>query len=78
MLFRPTNCDYSLLGCCWNGPYHNLSSHLIECEYPNKTGLQLIDTIRARKKLYDDEKKYLETVVDLLSLNQIGVSGKLL
>jgi hypothetical protein len=41
-----------------------------------KTGLQLIDTIRAQKKASDDEKKGLETVVDLLSLNQIGVSGR--
>jgi hypothetical protein len=40
--------------------------------------LELIDTIRAQKRAYDEEKKCLETVVDLLSLNQIGVSGKLL
>ncbi len=47
------------------------------CEYPAKNGLELIDTIRAQKHVYDEEKKCLETVVDLLSLNQIGVSGKL-
>ncbi|CAF4412218.1 unnamed protein product [Rotaria socialis] len=55
-----------------------LSSHLTVCEYPNKTGLELIDTIQAQKCLYDDEKKSLETVVDLLSLNQIGVSDLVL
>jgi hypothetical protein len=38
--------------------------------------MELIDTIRAQKRAYDEEKKCLETVVDLLSLNQIGVSGK--
>jgi hypothetical protein len=48
------------------------------CEYPAKNGFDLIDTIRAQKRAYDEEKKCLETVVDLLSLNQIGVSGKLL
>jgi hypothetical protein len=36
-----------------------------------------INTIRVQKGLCEDEKKCLETVVDLLSLNQIGVSGKL-
>lgn len=76
-IFRPTVCDYSLLGCNWNGPYHSLSSHLDICEYPAKNGMELIDTIRAQKRAYDEEKKCLETVVDLLSLNQIGVSGKL-
>jgi hypothetical protein len=74
---RPIVCDYSLLGCNWNGPFHTLSSHLSNCEYPSKNGLELIDTIRAQKRAYDEEKKCLETVVDLLSLNQIGVSGKL-
>mgnify|MGYP001036457520 FL=1 len=73
--FRPVTCDYSLLGCNWAGPFHSLSSHLDACEYPSKTGLELIDTIRAQKHTYDDEKKCLETVVYLLSLNQIGVSG---
>jgi hypothetical protein len=67
-----------LLGCNWNGPFNTLSSHLIICEYPDKNGFDLIDTIRAQKRAYDEEKKCLETVVDLLSLNQIGVSGKLL
>jgi hypothetical protein len=75
-LFRPIICDYSLLGCNWNGSYQNLSSHLNLCEYPNKIGLQLINTIREQKKTSDEDKKCLETVVDLLSLNQIGVSGK--
>ncbi len=75
-IFRPTVCDYSLLGCNWNGPFHTLSLHLDVCEYPAKNGLELIDTIRAQKRAYDEEKKCLETVVDLLSLNQIGVSGK--
>ena len=64
------------MGCTWNGSYHHLPTHLDVCEYPNKTGLELIDTIRGHKKGIDDEKKCLETVVDLLSLNQIGVSGK--
>ncbi len=74
--FRPTICDYSLLGCNWDGSFQNLPSHLNLCEYPTKTGSQLIDTIRAQKKSSDEEKRCLETVVDLLSLNQIGVSGK--
>ncbi len=69
-------CDYSLLGCNWNGSYHNLPSHLDVCEYPNKNGLELIHTIQTQKKISDEEKKCLETVVDLLSLNQIGVSGE--
>lgn len=68
-------CDYALLGCAWNGPFHNLSSHLAGCEFPTKTGAQLISRIQAHKKACDEEKKCLETVVDLLSLNQIGVSG---
>ncbi len=66
-----------MLGCNWNGPFHTLSSHLDICEYPAKNGIELIDTIRAQKRAYDEEKKCLETVVDLLSLNQIGVSGEL-
>lgn len=49
--------------------------HLNDCEYLSKTGSQLIETIHAQKILFDQEKKSLETVVDLLSLNQIGVSG---
>lgn len=73
---RPTSCEYALLGCNWNGSYQNLTTHLNVCEYPNKTGLQLIQTIRTQKQISDDDKKCLETVVDLLSLNQIGVSGK--
>jgi len=75
---RPTICDYSLLGCNWNGPFYTLLSHLNVCEYPAKTGLELIDTIRAQKRACDEEKKCLETVVDLLSLNQIGVSDLIL
>ncbi|CAF0891772.1 unnamed protein product [Adineta ricciae] len=75
---RPVVCDYSLLGCNWNGPFHTLSSHLTVCEYPSKTGLELIETIQAQKRAYDEEKKCLETVVDLLSLNQIGVSDLIL
>jgi hypothetical protein len=77
-MFRPTVCNYSLLGCNWNGSFHNLPSHLTVCEYLTKTGSELIDTIQAQKRAYDEEKKCLETVVDLLSLNQIGVSGRLL
>lgn len=75
---RPTTCEYSLLGCNWNGPHHDLPSHLFVCAYPTKTGLELIDTVRAQKRQCDDEKKCLETVVDLLSLNQIGVSDLIL
>ena len=77
LLFSLTVCDYALLGCPWTGSFHNLSTHLAGCEYPSKTGLELICTIQAYKKACDEEKKCLETVVDLLSLNQIGVSGKL-
>ncbi|CAF3942954.1 unnamed protein product [Rotaria sp. Silwood2] len=77
-LDRPTVCDYSLLGCNWNGPFHTLSSHLAVCQYPTKSGLELIDTIGSQKRAYEEEKKCLETVVDLLSLNQIGVSDLIL
>ncbi len=75
-IFRPTICEYALIGCNWNGSFQKLTSHLSVCEYPTKTGFELINTIRAQKKLFDEDKKSLETVVDLLSLNQIGVSGK--
>jgi len=73
---RPSHCDYAILGCLWNGSVDSLRAHLDQCEYPLKSGVQLIDTIRAQKKSSDEEKKCLETVVDLLSLNQIGVSGR--
>ena len=46
------------------------------CDYPARPGSELIETIRGHKRAYDEEKKCLETVVDLLSLNQIGVSGR--
>ncbi|CAF1552737.1 unnamed protein product [Adineta ricciae] len=75
---RLTVCNYALLGCPWTGSFHNLSTHLAGCEYPSKTGLELICTIQAYKKACDEEKKCLETVVDLLSLNQIGVSDLIL
>ncbi|UJR16195.1 hypothetical protein I4U23_003105 [Adineta vaga] len=77
-LDRPTICDYVLLGCPWNGSFHKLASHLIACQYPRKNGSELISTIQAHKKTYDEEKKCLETVVDLLSLNQISVSDLIL
>lgn len=75
---RPSHCDYAILGCLWNGSVDSLRAHLDQCEYPLKSGVQLIDTIRAQKKSSDEEKKCLETVVDLLSLNQIGVSDLIL
>ncbi|CAF0810447.1 unnamed protein product [Didymodactylos carnosus] len=75
---RPTACDYNLIGCTWNGAYHNLESHLGVCQYPSKAGIELLDTLKEKKQIAEDEKKCLETVVDLLSLNQIGVSDLVL
>jgi len=75
---RPTACDYFLIGCPWHGSYHNLESHLGVCQYPSKPGVELLETLKQQKQKADDEKKCLETVVDLLSLNQIGVSDLIL
>ncbi|CAF4673107.1 unnamed protein product, partial [Rotaria sp. Silwood1] len=75
---RPTICEYSLLGCDWTGPFHCLASHMTTCEYPKKTGQQLLDTIRIRKQTYDAEKKCLEIALDLLSLNEIEVNDLVL
>ena len=73
---RPTVCDYSLLGCSWHGPFHSLSSHGVDCEDSTKNGLDLIDIIRTQKLAHEEEKRCLDAVIDLLSLNQIGVTGK--
>ncbi|CAF2041613.1 unnamed protein product [Rotaria magnacalcarata] len=71
---RPTVCEYSLLGCDWVGPSHCLTSHVTTCEYPKKTGQQLLDTIRIRKQEYDAEKTYLETALDLLLTHEIDAN----
>ena len=71
---RLIQCKYSLLGCDWTGSFDCLTFHVTECEYLKKIGQQLLNMIRLRKEMYDAEKKYLETALDVFSYNEININ----
>lgn len=75
-LERPTKCNYSQIGCNWEGPYHELDSHCEECIHPNKPGKEIIGFLKDKNSEYEEEQLALNQLVNFLSYEKVCFNGK--
>jgi len=71
---RPVSCKYARIGCTWHGPYRDLEAHKVTCEFPNKTGKDLMDSIsRIQNEKCADLKQY-QSMLDFLSYEKVMIT----
>lgn len=68
---RLTTCKYSMIGCPWCGPHHELKSHHESCAHPHKTGAEVMESLQAIETSKDIEKRLCDNLFDLLSYEKI-------
>lgn len=71
-----TTCKYSMIGCPWCGPYHELKSHHESCAHPHKTGAEVMESLKAIESSKDVEKRLCDNLFELLSYEKIIFNGK--
>ncbi|CAG9137240.1 unnamed protein product [Plutella xylostella] len=70
-LRRLTGCRYACIGCPWRGPHHECAAHEAACASPARSAADVIDALAARERLYQEENKVYNQVIDLLSYEKI-------
>ena len=76
--FRLVRCPYARLACQWAGEYSKLAAHESTCAHPHKTGLELMEPLRAIDKHKDEEVKLYKMILDLMSCEKVVITGMLL
>lgn len=69
------DCKYKRLGCTWQGPFHELDKHEVECAHPHKTGFELMTALDAIDETNNRNMRMLQTIVGLLSYEKIAING---
>ncbi|KAG7301784.1 hypothetical protein JYU34_014813 [Plutella xylostella] len=68
---RLTGCRYACIGCPWRGPHHECAAHEAACASPARSAADVIDALAARERLYQEENRVYNQVIDLLSYEKI-------
>lgn len=72
---RLTQCKYKRIGCPWQGPFHELSAHEVECSHPSKTGIELMGILDEMDQSHRRELQLYNSIFSLLSFEKIGFTG---
>ncbi|XP_031625798.1 cysteine and histidine-rich protein 1 homolog [Contarinia nasturtii] len=68
---RPTDCKYQRIGCKWQGPIHDASTHEKSCLHPKKTGAEVMLALQENDAKLNEERKLFSTLIELLSYEKI-------
>lgn len=74
--FRPVRCKYHSIGCQWIGPFKMQSVHECTCEFPKKSGLEVLENVHS---FCNQKEKSIEVhrhIVELLSTERVAFVGR--
>ncbi|KAG7317064.1 hypothetical protein KOW79_019362 [Hemibagrus wyckioides] len=69
---RLTQCKYKRIGCPWQGPFHELTAHEVDCCHPSKTGIELMGILDEMDQSHRRELQLYNSIFSLLSFEKIG------
>ncbi|KAJ8984309.1 hypothetical protein NQ317_012280 [Molorchus minor] len=69
---RISGCKYNRIGCPWRGPVHERSEHENECVHPNRTGAEVMETLKVLDQEMLEERKPYDSIFDLLGYDKIA------
>ncbi|KAF5908631.1 cysteine and histidine-rich protein 1 [Clarias magur] len=72
---RLTQCKYKRIGCPWQGPFHELTAHEVDCCHPSKTGIELMGILEEMDQSHRRELQLYNSIFSLLSFEKIGFTG---
>ena len=73
--FRPAFCVYKDLGCTWDGMWHQKEAHENGCNYPMKSGKDLLDSVATAVAETKEKNNYLSGIVKMFSYEKIAICG---
>lgn len=73
---RLTACKYQKIGCTWRGPFVKSCEHEFECGHPNRSGKEVMETLKIMHDKQLEELQLLENIVELMSFENIMFRGK--
>lgn len=74
--FRPAFCTYKTLGCTWEGMWHQKEAHGKVCLFPQKTGLDLLESVTALAGNTTEEINRLNGLLKMLSYEKVAICGR--
>ena len=72
---RCVPCTYARIGCSWQGPFHELTTHETDCPHPRKTGSDVMEALKKMDSKDGEGKKVFDNLLDLLSFEKINFQG---
>ena len=78
LTFRQVDCRYAVLGCSWSGIKSNQEGHESVCEYPNRSGADLMTTVVANLDHLKEEMLQQKLLIQMLSCERISICGRCL
>ena len=76
-LLRPTTCKYARIGCPWRGPFHECSGHEADCSHPQKSGLEIMESLNKMDDLQQEQQNLHKDLFTLLSFEKVTFNGTL-
>ena len=76
LTFRQVACRYAVLGCSWSGIKSNQQEHESVCEYPNRSGADLMTAVVANLDHLKEEMLQQKLLIQMLSCERISICGK--
>ncbi|KAF2363889.1 TRAF-like [Trinorchestia longiramus] len=71
---RPTLCQYSIIGCDWEGPHREAAAHEAECRLPSLSAAEVLPFLRGQLESGEKEKLKFSSFMSLLSYEKIAFS----
>ncbi|XP_065065089.1 zinc finger TRAF-type-containing protein 1-B-like [Rhopilema esculentum] len=72
-LQRISNCKYAVLGCCWEGPKAKQEEHENVCDFPKKTGSELITSVVSHFEKLNEAMSHQKLLVQMMSCEKISI-----
>lgn len=72
---RSTVCQYSRIGCPWQGPFHEQKEHERNCTHPHNTGAQVLQALDLIEQSKKEEKLLYESIIEFLSFEKVNFHG---
>ncbi|XP_038069648.1 cysteine and histidine-rich protein 1-like [Patiria miniata] len=69
---RVSKCGYALIGCDWKGPNCEVKGHEKDCEYPGKTGADVMAYVEESNQSLQSEIRSYQNIVNLLSFEKLA------
>lgn len=76
LVFRPASCKYAVLGCIWEGAKANQQEHENVCDFPTKTGAELMTSVVEHVDRLKGESLQQTLLIQMLSCEKISICGE--